>query len=65
MLTNLQTAESQPLKRCRQGQISYTSKLSAYGQLQSSLGTLQAAAKKLSDPAFFLAREGHAPARPT
>ena len=54
LLTNLETAESQPLKLLQQRQVSYTSKLSAYGQLQSALGTLQTAAKKLSDPAFFL-----------
>ncbi|AGU51397.1 putative flagellar hook-associated protein 2 FliD [Variovorax paradoxus B4] len=54
LLTQLQTAESQPLVALQQRQVSYTSKLSAYGTLQSSLGTLQAAAKKLSDPALFL-----------
>lgn len=53
LLTQLQTAESQPLVALQQRQVSYTSKLSAYGTLQSSLGTLQAAAKKLSDPALF------------
>jgi flagellar hook-associated protein 2 len=53
LLSNLQTAESQPLVQLQQRQVSYTSKLSAYGQLQSALTTLQAAAKKLGDPAFF------------
>jgi flagellar hook-associated protein 2 len=53
LLSQLQTAESQPLVALQQRQVSYTSKLSAYGTLQSSLGTLQAAAKKLSDPALF------------
>ena len=53
LLSNLQTAESQPLVQLQQRQVSYTSKLSAYGQLQSALNTLQAAAKKLGDPAFF------------
>jgi len=53
LLSNLETAESQPLVLLQQRQVSYTSKLSAYGQLKSALGTLQTAAKKLSDPAFF------------
>ncbi|WPH19568.1 flagellar filament capping protein FliD [Variovorax paradoxus] len=53
LLTQLQTAESQPLVLLQQRQVSYTSKLSAYGTLQSSLSTLQTAAKKLSDPALF------------
>ncbi|WP_077001312.1 flagellar filament capping protein FliD [Variovorax sp. KK3] len=53
LLTNLQTAESQPLLQLQQRQVSYTSKLSAYGQLQSALTTLQASAKKLGDPVFF------------
>ncbi|OUL99233.1 flagellar filament capping protein FliD [Variovorax sp. JS1663] len=53
LLTNLQTAESQPLVQLQQRQVSYTSKLSAYGQLQSALTTLQTAAKKLGDPVFF------------
>jgi len=53
LLSNLQTAESQPLVQLQQRQVSYTSKLSAYGQLQSSLNTLQTAAGKLGDPAFF------------
>lgn len=53
LLTQLETAESQPLVLLQQRQVSYTSKLSAYGTLQNSLSTLQAAAKKLSDPALF------------
>jgi flagellar hook-associated protein 2 len=53
LLSNLETAESQPLVQLQQRQVSYTSKLSAYGQLQSALTTLQTAAKKLGDPAFF------------
>ncbi|MGR4869635.1 flagellar filament capping protein FliD [Variovorax sp. LARHSF232] len=53
LLSQLETAESQPLVLLQQRQISYTSKLSAYGTLKSALGTLQSAAKKLSDPAFF------------
>jgi flagellar hook-associated protein 2 len=39
--------------RCRKRAKSYTSKLSAYGTIQSALGVLQAAAKKLGDPALF------------
>lgn len=53
LLTNLETAESQPLVQLQQRQVSFTSKLSAYGQLQSALSTLQTAAKKLGDPVFF------------
>ncbi|MDM0104345.1 flagellar filament capping protein FliD [Variovorax sp. J22R24] len=53
LLTQLQTAESQPLVALEAKAKSYTSKLSAYGTLQSALGTLQSAAKKLSDPALF------------
>lgn len=53
LLTQLETAESQPLVLLQQRQVSYTSKLSAYGTLQSSLSTLQAAAKRLADPALF------------
>ncbi len=53
LLTQLETAESQPLVLLQQRQVSYTSKLSAYGTLQSALSTLQTAAKKLSDPALF------------
>lgn len=53
LLTQLQTAESQPLVALEAKAKSYTSKLSAYGTLQSALGVLQTAAKKLSDPALF------------
>jgi flagellar hook-associated protein 2 len=53
LLTQLQTAESQPLVDLQSRQTSYTSKLSAYGQLQSSLNTLQAAADKLAAPSLF------------
>ena len=53
LLTQLQTAESQPLVALDATAKSYTSKLSAYGTVQSALGTLQAAAKKLADPALF------------
>ncbi|MDM0070955.1 flagellar filament capping protein FliD [Variovorax sp. J31P207] len=53
LLTQLQTAESQPLVALDAKAKSYTSKLSAYGTVQSALGVLQSAAKKLSDPALF------------
>jgi flagellar hook-associated protein 2 len=53
LLTQLQTAESQPLVDLQSRQTSYTSKLSAYGQLQSSLNTLQAVADKLAAPSLF------------
>jgi len=53
LLTQLQTAESQPLVALDAKAKSYTSKLSAYGTVQSALGVLQTAAKKLSDPALF------------
>ncbi len=53
LLVSLEKAESQPLVMLQQRQVSYTTKLSAYGTLQNSLGTLKAAADKLSNPAFF------------
>jgi flagellar hook-associated protein 2 len=53
LLTQLQTAESQPLVALQDKAKSYTSKLSAYGTIQSALSTLQVAAKKLGDPTLF------------
>lgn len=53
LLTQLQTAESQPLNALKTKADSYTAKLSAYGTIQSALESFQTAAKKLSDPAFF------------
>jgi flagellar hook-associated protein 2 len=53
LLTQLQTAESQPLVALQTKAKSYTSKLSAYGTIQSALSTLQTAAKKLGDPTLF------------
>lgn len=53
LLTQLQTAESQPLVALQAKAKSYTSKLSAYGTIQSALSTLQAAGKKLGDPTLF------------
>jgi flagellar hook-associated protein 2 len=53
LLDQLKAEASTPLKAIQQRQVSFTSKLSAYGQIQSGLTTLQNAAKKLGDPAFF------------
>lgn len=53
LLTQLQTAESQPLVDLQNRAASFTSKLSAYGTLQSALGVLKTASDKLSDPALF------------
>jgi len=53
LLTQLETAEKQPMVALQAKAKSYTSKLSAYGTIQSALSTLQAAAKKLGDPTFF------------
>ncbi|MCY1205972.1 Flagellar hook-associated protein 2 [compost metagenome] len=58
LLTQLQTAENQPLVALKAKQTSYNSKLSAYGTLQSALTGIQAAAKKLGDPALFQAITG-------
>lgn len=53
LLSQLQTAENAPLTALETKAKSYTSKLSAYGQIQSALESLQSAAKKLGDPALF------------
>ncbi|MBO9649276.1 MAG: flagellar filament capping protein FliD [Variovorax sp.] len=53
LLTQIQTAESQPLTALDTKAKSYTSKLTAYGTIQSALSTLQTAAQKLSDPTLF------------
>ena len=53
LLTQLQQAENVPLAALQTKAKSYTSKLSAYGQIQSALESLQTAAKKLGDPALF------------
>lgn len=58
LLAQLQTAENQPLVALKARQTSYNSKLSAYGTLQSALTSIQAATKKLGDPALFQAITG-------
>ncbi|MDH6591094.1 flagellar hook-associated protein 2 [Variovorax sp. TBS-050B] len=53
LLTQLESAESQPLAAIQKRATSYTTKLSAYSQIQSALNTLKTASDKLADPAFF------------
>jgi len=53
LLTQLETAESAPLVAIQTRAKSYTTKLSAYAQIQSALNTLQTAANKLASPALF------------
>ncbi|MDM0042970.1 flagellar filament capping protein FliD [Variovorax dokdonensis] len=53
LLTQLETAESAPLTRIQTQATSYTSKLSAYSQIQSALNTLKTTSEKLSDPGLF------------
>lgn len=47
IISQLMAIERQPLNRLNQQQASYQSKLSAYGQLQSALSTLQTKAQNL------------------
>lgn len=53
LLDKLANAESQPLVLLQKQQVSYTSKLSAYGTLQGVLSSFQAAANKLSGASLF------------
>jgi flagellar hook-associated protein 2 len=53
LLDKLTAAEQLPLQQIQTQQTNYTTKLSAYGTLQSFLGTLQTAAKKLADSGFM------------
>jgi flagellar hook-associated protein 2 len=53
LLTSLTKAESAPLAAIQQQQASYTSKLSAYGQLNGAISALQTAAAALAKPAVF------------
>ena len=53
LLAGIKTGEQAPLVALQQQQTSYTAKLSAYGQLNSALSGLQAAAAALALPALF------------
>lgn len=53
LLDQLAAAERAPVVALQRQQISYTAKLTAYSRLQGALGTLQAAATKLSEPKLF------------
>lgn len=53
LLAGLKSAEQAPLVAIQAQQSSYTSKLSAYGQLSSALSALQTAAAALAKPALF------------
>jgi flagellar hook-associated protein 2 len=53
LLANIKSAEQAPLVALQQQQRSYTSKLSAYGQLNSALSALQTAAEALAKPALY------------
>jgi flagellar hook-associated protein 2 len=53
LLTSLTKAESAPLTAMQKQQASYTSKLSAYGQLNSAISAPQTAAAALAKPALF------------
>ncbi|VTU26906.1 Flagellar cap protein [Variovorax sp. PBS-H4] len=53
LLSKLETAESQPLAAIQARATSYTTKLSAYSQVQSALNVLKTAGDKLADPEFF------------
>lgn len=53
LLAGMKSAEQAPLMAIQAQQSSYTSKLSAYGQLNSALSGLQAAAAALALPALF------------
>jgi flagellar hook-associated protein 2 len=54
LLTSMTKAESAPLTAIQKQQASYTSKLSAYGQLNGAISALQTAAAALAKPALFL-----------
>jgi flagellar hook-associated protein 2 len=53
LLAGLKTAEQIPLAAIQRQQTSYTTKLTAYGQLNSALGSLQTAAAALAKPELF------------
>lgn len=52
LLENLRTTEKKSLAVIQNRQIANTNKISAYGQLKSSLGELQSATKALSEDSF-------------
>ncbi|NDP63949.1 flagellar filament capping protein FliD [Polaromonas sp.] len=53
LLTGLKTAEQVPLAAIQKQQTSYTTKLTAYGQLNGALSGLQSAAAALAKPELF------------
>jgi flagellar hook-associated protein 2 len=53
LLAGLKTAEQAPLAALQKQQTSYSTKLSAYGQLSNALSALQAAAAALAKPDLF------------
>jgi flagellar hook-associated protein 2 len=53
LLANIKSAEQAPLVVIQQQQRSYTSRLSAYGQLSSALSALQTASAALAKPTLF------------
>jgi len=53
LLAGLKTAEQAPLAALQTKQTSYTTKLTAYGQLSNALGTLKTAAAALAKPELF------------
>jgi len=53
LLAQLQDAENAPLKDIQDRATSYTTKLTAYGQVQSALTAFKTASDKLADPSFF------------
>ncbi len=53
LLASIKSAEQAPLVALQQQQRSYTTKLTAYGQLSSALSALQTAAAALAKPALY------------
>ena len=53
LLSGLKTAEQMPLAAIQTKQTSYTTKLTAYGQLNNALGMLQTAAAALAKPELY------------
>jgi flagellar hook-associated protein 2 len=53
LLANLKSLEQAPLVAMQQKQVSYTSKVSAYGQLSNVLTALQTASAALAKPGLF------------